>query len=37
MERDPFGGGEGGRDVGRDSERDVGDEPPALLRDTAPD
>jgi hypothetical protein len=37
MDRDPFGGGEGGRNVGRDSERDLGDEPPALLRDTAPD
>lgn len=34
MERDPF---EGGSDVGRDLERDLGNEPPALIRDTAPD
>ncbi|HYH91549.1 MAG TPA: hypothetical protein VD763_00195 [Candidatus Saccharimonadales bacterium] len=34
MERDPF---EGGSDVGRDLARDLGDEPPASLRDTAPD
>jgi hypothetical protein len=27
----------GGRDVGRDIERDMGDAPPATLRDTAPD
>ena len=34
MERDPFAGGS---DVGRDLERDLGDEPPATIRDTAPD
>ena len=34
MERDPYAGGS---DVGRDLERDLGDEPPASLRDTAPD
>ena len=34
MERDPFAGGS---DVGRDLERDLGDEPPAPLRDAAPD
>ncbi len=34
MERDPY---EGGRDVGRDLERDLGDEPPSSLRDSAPD
>ena len=28
---------QGGSDVGRDYERDLGDEPPAALRDTAPD
>ncbi|MEA2619735.1 MAG: hypothetical protein QOC97_508 [Chloroflexota bacterium] len=33
MERDP----EGGSDVGRDYERELGDEPPAAIRDTAPD
>jgi len=33
MDREP----EGGSDVGRDYERDLGDEPPATLRDTAPD
>ncbi len=33
MERDPFGGS----DVGRDLERDPGDEPPPAFRDTAPD
>ena len=27
----------GGRDVGRDLERDLGDEPPASIRDSAPD
>ena len=32
MEMDP-----GGSDVGRDIERDLGDAPPATLRDTAPD
>lgn len=32
MERDP-----GGADVGRDLERDLGDEPPAAIRDSAPD
>lgn len=32
MEMDP-----GGTDVGRDIERDLGDAPPATLRDTAPD
>ena len=34
MERDPF---EGGSDVGRDHARDLGDEPPASIRDAAPD
>ena len=34
MERDPFAGGS---DVGRDLERDLGDEPPASIRDAAPD
>jgi hypothetical protein len=34
MERDPF---EGGADVGRDSVRDLGDEPPAAIRDAPPD
>jgi hypothetical protein len=34
MERDPY---EGGRDVGRDTNRDLGDEPPGALRDAAPD
>ena len=34
MERDPF---EGGSDVGRDLARDLGDEPPGSIRDTAPD
>jgi hypothetical protein len=33
MDRDP----QGGSDMGRDYERDLGDEPPATLRDTAPD
>ena len=33
MDREP----EGGSDVGRDYERDLGDEPPATLRDAAPD
>ncbi len=33
MERDPFGGS----DVGRDHERDLGDEPPTSFRDAAPD
>jgi hypothetical protein len=33
MERDL----EGGSDVGRDLERDLGDEPPAAIRDAAPD
>ena len=33
MEQDPAGGS----DVGRDLERDLGDEPPALIRDSAPD
>ncbi len=33
MERDP----EGGSDVGRDYARELGDEPPAAIRDTAPD
>jgi hypothetical protein len=28
---------QGGSDVGRDYERDLGDETPAALRDTAPD
>lgn len=34
MERDPY---QGGSDVGRDLARDLGDEPPASFRDTAPD
>ena len=34
MERDPF---EGGADIGRDTTRDLGDEPPVLIRDAAPD
>lgn len=34
MERDPH---EGGSDVGRDLARDLGDEPPTSLRDSAPD
>jgi len=34
MERDPFAGGS---DVGRDLERDLGDEPPGSIRDAAPD
>jgi hypothetical protein len=34
MDRDPY---EGGRDVGRDIVRDLGDEPPGALRDAAPD
>ncbi|MDH4142383.1 MAG: hypothetical protein OEV61_07210 [Chloroflexota bacterium] len=34
MERDPS---DGGSDVGRDPRRDLGDEPPALIRDAAPD
>ena len=33
MERDP----DGRRDVGRDLERELGDEPPASIRDSAPD
>ena len=36
MERDPFDRDQGG-DVGRDLERDYGDEPPAAIRDAAPD
>jgi hypothetical protein len=34
MERDPF---EGGSDVGRDLARDLGDEAPGSIRDSAPD
>jgi hypothetical protein len=34
MERDTF---DGGRDIGRDAARDLGDEPPVVIRDTAPD
>lgn len=34
MERDPY---EGGSDIGRDLARDIGDEPPSSLRDSAPD
>jgi hypothetical protein len=34
MERDPY---EGGKDVGRDITRDLSDEPPPAIRDTAPD
>ena len=37
MERDPFDRDQGGSDVGRDLERDFGDEPPAAIRDAAPD
>ena len=37
MERDPFDRDQGGSDVGRDFERDFGDEPPAAIRDAAPD
>lgn len=37
MERDPFGTGDGGSDVGRDHERSLGDEPTAALRDAPPD
>ena len=37
MERDPFDRDQGGSDVGRDFERDYGDEPPAAIRDAAPD
>ena len=36
MERDPHEV-DGGRDVGRDAERDFGDEPPPLIRDAPPD
>ncbi len=34
MERDPF---QGGSDVGRDVARDLGDDPPVLIRDAPPD
>jgi hypothetical protein len=34
MERDPYGGA---ADTGRDLERDLGDEPPASIRDAPPD
>ena len=38
MERDPFEGENGSaREIGRDLGRDLGDEPPILIRDTAPD
>ena len=37
MERDPFERDQGGSDVGRDVERDYGDEPPPAIRDAAPD
>jgi len=37
MERDPQGPGEGGHDLGRDLERELGDEAPGALRDAAPD
>ncbi len=37
MERDSFDTAEGGSDYGRDLERDMGNEPPASLRDSAPD
>ena len=37
MERDPFDRDQGGSDVGRDFERDYGDEPPAAIRDAPPD
>ncbi len=36
MERDPFDTG-GGSDIGRDHERDLGDEPPPAYRDAPPD
>ena len=34
MEREPY---EGSSDIGRDHARDLGDEPPVLIRDSAPD
>jgi len=37
MERDPHGEGDGGHDVGRDLERELGEEAPGALRDAAPD
>jgi hypothetical protein len=37
MDRDPFAGSDGGKDVGSDPERDFGDEPPPNIRDSAPD
>ena len=37
MERDPMERDQGGSDVGRDLERDLGDEPPPAIRDAAPD
>ncbi|HSK53327.1 MAG TPA: DUF1444 family protein [Clostridia bacterium] len=37
MERDPYDTSQGGSDIGRDHERDLGDEPPASYRDAAPD
>jgi hypothetical protein len=37
MERDPFGGPEGGSDHGPDHVRDLGDAPPPAYRDSAPD
>jgi hypothetical protein len=37
MDRDPFGGSEGGSDHGVDRERDLGDEPPPAYRDSPPD
>jgi hypothetical protein len=37
MERDPAAAGTSGQDVGRDHERDLGDEPPPAYRDSAPD
>lgn len=37
MAREPFDGDGGGRDHGRDIERDLGDEPPPAYRDSAPD
>lgn len=37
MEKDGWDPAEGGSDYGRDLERDMGNEPPASLRDAAPD
>ena len=37
MERDPFDPEQGGSDYGRDLARELGDEPPASIRDAPPD